>query len=207
MTSRAKTPIPEGKVRWRRLAGLGLPALGLTGVLVLLTAQGVLAAQFAISGIPFTVAADRLDGVGFEQFGGLDNVAAGSPNLADQNGQVLVMVSAIHTATVTNLCQSVNLGGFFLVIRAGNQGTPVKATNLVLDSDTLTGDSADFNNIAIGQDASTLTAVPGITGPIGDFAQQADTVAITNVRQNNWSATAATFALPNLSMTFKDTGC
>jgi hypothetical protein len=207
MASNVKNPVPEGRVRFRRLALMGVPALGLSGTLMVLTAQGVLAAQFAISGISFTVTADRLDGVGFEQFGGLDNTAAGSPNLAAANGQQLVMISAIHQATVTNMCQSVNLGAINLVIRAGNNGTPVKATDLVLDSDTLSGDTADFNNIAIGQDASTLTEVPNITGPLGDFAQQADTVTITNVRQNNWAATAASFSLPNLNMSFQTNGC
>lgn len=207
MASNAKTPVPEGKVRWRRLAVMGVPALGLSGTLMVLTAQGVLAAQFAISGISFTVTADKLDGVGFEQFGGLDNTAPGSPNLQDQNGQQLVMISAIKQATVTNMCQSVALPGINLVIRAGNKGTPVKATDLVLDSDTLSGDSAQFNNINIGQDASTLTAVPDVTGPLGDFAQQADTVTITNVRQNNWAATAASFSLPSLSMSFQSDGC
>src|SRR5215467_3333700 len=88
-------------------------------VLMALTAQGVLAAQFAISGVPFTVTASRLDGTGFEQFGFFDSMAPGSPNAsnclgastANQGncgGVVLVAVSAINDATLTNLCQSVN---------------------------------------------------------------------------------------------------
>jgi len=197
----------EGKVRYRRAAIPGLAALAAAGSLVVLTAQGALGVQFAISGMPFVVTATHLHGDGFEQFGGLDNTAPGSPNLKQLDGQEFVMVTAIKDATVTNLCQSVNLAGSFnLIIKAGGSGKPVHATNLVLDSDFLQGDEADFNNIQIGGDASTFTEVPGITGPLGIFGQQADSVDINNVRQNNWASTAATFTLPNLTMSFSNNG-
>lgn len=196
----------EGSVRWRRF----FPALLGTGVLsaalVLLTAQGVLAAQFSISGLPFTVTADRLDGTGFEQFATLDHMAEGSPNEGDTGGQVVVMVSAIDRAELTNLCQSVDMGGMVLKITAGNAGKPVKARTLVVDSDSIAG-NADFTNIDIGQDASTLDKVPGVRGNIGVFAQQADTVVIHDVRQKNWATTAAAFTLPNLRMNFASEGC
>jgi hypothetical protein len=206
----ASPPVPppsarQGRVRWRRFAALMIPATAAGGVLVVLTAQGVLAAQFAISGIAFTVTADKLDGTGFEQFGSLDNTAPGSPNLQSTGGQQIVMVSAIQSAQLTNLCQSVNLGAINLVLRAGGS-KPVQATTLVVDSDQLSGD-ASFNNIAIGQDASTLSTVPGVTGPLGDFGQQADHVTITNLRQDNYATTAASFTLPGLSMSFQGSGC
>jgi len=199
-------PPGPGKVRWRRFAAVMLPATLAGGVLVALTAQGVLAAQFAISGIAFTVTADKLDGTGFEQYGALDNTAPDSPNQTDTGGQVLVMTSAIHTATLTNLCQSIGLGAVNLILRAGGGTHPVQATNLVVDSDQLSGD-AQFTNIAIGQDASTLSEVPGVTGPLGDFGQQADHVTINNLRQNNYATTAASFTLPGLSMSFSSNGC
>ena len=187
-------------------------------VLMALTAQGVLAAQFAISGFPFTVTASRLDGTGFEQFGFFDSMdprnvsgasnclGASTANQGNCGGTVIVAVSAIKQATLTNLCQSVNLGGTNLKITAGGGSTPVTASTLVVDSDLLTGD-ATFNNIVIGQDASTFTEVPGVTGPLGDFGQQADSVTITNLRQDNFATTAATFSLPGLTLTFTDTGC
>ncbi|HEU5332359.1 MAG TPA: DUF6230 family protein, partial [Actinocrinis sp.] len=75
-----------------------------------------------------------------------------------------------------------------------------------VDSDQLSGD-AQFTNIAIGQDASTLTEVPGVTGPLGDFGQQADHVTIDNLRQDNYATTAASFTLPGLSMSFSSNGC
>src|SRR2546421_1096759 len=88
-TSDASAERSEGRVRWRR-AGPMLAAATLAGVvLMVLTAQGVLAANFAISGIPFTVTADRLEGTGFEQFATLDQMAGDqtNPNAGDTQGQ------------------------------------------------------------------------------------------------------------------------
>jgi len=195
-----------GRVRLRRFAALAVPATLAGGALVFLTAQGVLAAQFSISGMPFTVTATDLQGTGLEQYGALDYTAPGSPNLTEDNGQMLVFVSAIKQAELTDLCQSVSIGFTNLVIRAGAGSTPVSATDLIVDSDTLTGD-ASFTNLAVDQDASTLTEVPGVAGPLGTFGQQADTVNIKNLRQENWATTASTFTLPGLSMSFSSNGC
>ncbi|MFE9421541.1 DUF6230 family protein [Kitasatospora sp. NPDC006697] len=195
----------RGRVRLRRAALMAVPACVAGGVLMALTAQGVLGAQFSISGMAFTVTADRLDGTGFEQFGGLDNMIDNSPNAGNTGGQVLVAVSAIKSAQLTNLCQSVNLGGTNLRITAGDAGTPVTATGLTTDSDVLSGDAA-FTTMEIGGDASTFTKA-GVQGPPGVFGQQADTVVIQNLRQDNYATTAATFKLPNLHLSFSDQGC
>jgi Family of unknown function (DUF6230) len=195
-----------GRVRWRRFgAMLGISGV-ITGTLVVLTAQGVLAAQFAISGLPFTVTADQLNGTGFEQFATLDSMVPKSPNAGSTGGQLVLVVSAIKSATLTNLCQSVSLGGSYLKITAGTGSTPVSASTLVVDSSQLSGD-ATFSNIDVGQDASTLNEVPGVTGNAGVFAQQADHVTINNLRQTNYATTAATFTLPGLSLGFSSTGC
>ncbi|MFG2329626.1 DUF6230 family protein [Streptomyces sp. NPDC048604] len=199
-------PERRGRVRYRRAAFMGLPALVAAAGLVVLTAQGALAAQFAISGMPFTVAADSLEGRGFGQFGGLDNMAEGSPNAGDTGGQVLVIVTAIRQAELTNLCQSVELGGTFLKITAGDKGTTVKASGLTTDSTDITGKLAAFDNIEIGGDASTFDKPP-VKGPLGSFGQQADTVTLKDLRQTNYATTAARFTLPDLHMTFASEGC
>jgi len=178
----------------------------LSAALVALTAEGVLAVQFAISGIPFTVTADRLEGTGFAQWAELDHMAENSPNAGDTGGQVVVVVSAIREATLTNLCQEINLGGINLLITAGNKGTPVRATNLVVDGDEILG-NATFDNISIGQDASTLDKVPGVVGNPGVFGQQADRVVITDLRQNNYATTAGSFRLPDLHLRFTQDTC
>ncbi|MFI1445295.1 DUF6230 family protein [Streptomyces fructofermentans] len=202
---RPEGPALRGRVRARRAAVMAVPATLVAAGLMILTAQGALGVQFAISGMPFTVTATNLDGQGFEQFGALDQMAEGSPNEGDTGGQVLVVVSAIRNATLTKLCQSVDLGGTNLLITAGQGEQKVTATNLTTDSTELSGDAA-FDNIEIGNDASTLDKA-GVQGPKGVFSQQADTVRIAHLRQTNYATTAAVFKLPGLKLRFSDQGC
>jgi Family of unknown function (DUF6230) len=212
----------EGRVRWRRSGAMFAFAAAGGAILMALTAQGIVAAQFAISGVPFTVTSTKLEGTGFEQFGFLDSMAPGSPNAdntlgappnqGNTGGQVVVVVSVIQSATLDNICQSVNLGGTNLKITAGSPGHPVVASMLTVDSDLLTGD-ATFSNIVIGQDPSTFDKVhdprtgAAVTGPLGDFGQQADSVQIVNLRQDNFATTAASFSLPGLVLGFSPDGC
>jgi hypothetical protein len=184
---------------------MAVPATLVAAGLAVLTAQGALGVQFSISGMPFTVTATELDGTGFEQFGGLDNMADNSPNAGDTGGQVLVVTSAIKSATLTKLCQSVDLGGTNLLIKAGAGSRKVEATDLTTDSTEMSG-NASFNNIEIGNDASTLTKA-GVKGPLGVFSQQADTVHIDDLRQTNYATTAGVFKLPGLKLSFSSTGC
>jgi len=212
MTTPETVPAAGG-VRWRRFGG----AIALTGAvtagLVALTASGVLAANFSISGMPFTVTATNLHGDGFEQYATIDNLIDNSPNCNDEEGcQRLVIVSAINTAQLTKLCQSVDLGPISMKITAGDNGSPVQAKALVVDSNLISGD-ADFKNINVGQDASTFDKVTDpntgekIKGGEGVFGQQADSVDIANLRQNNYATTAAKFTLPHLHMSFTSSGC
>lgn len=201
----SEVPARRGRVRARRAAIMAVPAAAVAAGLAILTAEGALGVQFAISGMPFTVTATELNGTGFEQFGGLDQMAPGSPNEGDTGGQVLVITSAIKNATLTKLCQSVDLGGTNLLITAGGGKDKVEASDLTTDSTELSGDAA-FTNIEIGNDASTLTKA-GVKGPIGVFSQQADTVRIANLRQTNYATTAAVFKLPGLKLGFSSKGC
>ncbi|MEV6345315.1 DUF6230 family protein [Actinoplanes sp. NPDC051851] len=206
MSLDSHTPARHGHTRWRRFGVTMLTGLAVTTGLILLTGKGVLAASFSISGMPFIITSPKLTGTGFEQYAELDSMAPNSPNEGDTGGQVIVIVSAINKGELAGLCQSIELGGMYLKITAGSASDPVKAEKLIVDSDLITG-NADFTNIEIGNDASTLDKVPGAKGNIGVFGQQADTVTITNLRQNNYATTAAVFHLPNLKMSFSSTGC
>ena len=183
-----------GKVRWRRFAIAAVPAIAVAGTLVGLTAEGAIASSISVSGEAFTISAKQLSGTGFEQFGGIVAQSNGTPHP--------VMVSAIQNANLTNLCQSVTIGPITLRLTAGDAGTPVNAQNLIVDADSQTGSTATFSNITIGQDAGTLTEVPGTTGPAGSFGEQADSVTIDNLKQDTWLTTAGTFTLPDLSLGF-----
>jgi Family of unknown function (DUF6230) len=183
-----------GRVRWRRFAILFLPALAIAGTLIGLTAEGVLAANISVSGSAFEVSSSQLNGTGFEQFGGVVTDAANNPHP--------VAISAIQSATLANLCQSVAVGPIVLRITAGGGGTPVSASNLIVDADQLSGSTAVFHNITIGQDAGTLTEDPGVAGQAGGFGQQASSVTIDNLQQHTWLTTAGTFTLPGFSLSF-----
>jgi Family of unknown function (DUF6230) len=189
----------QGRVRWRRFALLFVPAVGVTGLLLGLTAEGALASSFSISGQQFQVSANSLTGTGFQQFGTVDEEVGNKP--------VAVAESEIGTAHITNLCQSVvanfplGLGTYTLRITAGTGSTPVSASSLIIDANQLSGSTATFNNINIGQDASTLNAIPGVPdGAAGTFGQQASGISITNLRQTALSTSAGTFTLPGFGL-------
>lgn len=194
-------PSGRGRVRWRRAAALAVPAVLACGALVALTARGVLGIQMSVSGMPFTVTADRLQGHGFEQFGGL----APTSGRAGGAGRAPAVVSAIDSASLTNLCQSVDLGATNLLIRAGTGGARVTADHLTTDSALIRGD-ASFSDLEIGNDAGTLDTA-GVQGPSGGFGQQAATVTVDHLRQTDWATTAAVFKLPGLRLSFSRSGC
>lgn len=187
---KAQTP---GKIRWRRFAMVALPAAAIAGTLVGLTAQGAIASSISVSGQEFLVTASQLNGTGFEQFGG---------QVTEGSGPQPVIVSAIHSASLANLCQSVQVGPLVLRLTAGSGGTPVTADNLIVDASGQTGSEAIFRNITIGQDAGTLTEDPGTAGQSAGFGQQADSITINNLVQHTWLTTAGTFTLPGLSIGF-----
>jgi Family of unknown function (DUF6230) len=196
---RARASVP-GRVRWRRFALMFLPAAAVTAILLVVTANGALAVSFSISGQQGETSADSLTGTGFQQFGTADVTKGGTI--------IPVAESEISSAQITNLCQSVvtnipALGTFTLRITAGGGGTPVSASSLVIDANQLSGSTATFQNISIGQDASTLNADPGAAdGQAGSFGQQASSISISNLQQTAFSTSAGTFTLPGFSLSF-----
>ena len=195
----------QGRVRWRRFAAIFIPALLAIMVVLFLAAQGAIGVSFAISGTPFTVKASELSGTGFEQWGAVDTDLSNTPHP--------VFVSSFNSATLTNLCQAVSTGlpspfPAFLLIKAGGSGTSgASATNLVVDAQSLTADSATFNNINIGQDPNSFTNPKPSGLPNGTFGQAASSVDITNVNQSALATTAGVFTLPGLTIGFSGTGC
>jgi hypothetical protein len=184
---------PQGRVKWRRFAMVAVPAVIVAGALIGLTAEGAIASSISVSGEEYLITASKLTGTGFEQFGGQVSGASGTQP---------VIISAIHSATLTNLCQSVTVGPITMHLTAGGGGTPVSAQNLVVDASGQTGSEAVFHNISIGLDAGTLSEDPGAEGASGGFGQQADSMEIDNLVQHTWLTTAGTFTLPDLKLGF-----
>ncbi|MEU3914568.1 MULTISPECIES: DUF6230 family protein [Streptomyces] len=173
-----------------------VPAVAVTAGLGIALAQGALAASFAVSGQQFKVSAQSLEGEGFAQYGSVDVNA--------RQELIPVAVTAIKEAKLHSLCQSVVtslpvIGDISLNLTAGKKA-PVEASNLFVDATQLAGD-AEFTNIEIGRDASTLDKGPAEAQGMQDlFAQQADKVTISSLRQTAWATNAGTFKLSGLSM-------
>jgi len=203
-----------GRTRWKRFGLVFVPAVAAGAALAIMVANGALAVSFAVSGSQFKVAASSLDGDNFSQYGSIDH-GTGATDFHP------VVVSVIEgPSELTDLCQSVVvpipgplqpiLGAQRIIkITAGGGNTPVTADNLVVDMTQLNASQANFDDMRIGQDASTL-GVNGIVEPNpspGGFAQAAGHVHITNLQQTAWATTAGTFTLPGLSLGFSGSEC
>ncbi|WP_329567715.1 DUF6230 family protein [Kitasatospora sp. NBC_01266] len=205
-----------GKTRWKRFALVMVPSIAATAVVGVSIAQSALAASFSVSGQQFKVTADQLHGTNFAQFGSVDVGADKSTHV--------VAISAFDTASIHNLCQSVvynlgPLGTYTLQLHAGTAAVAssglatdpnqVQAKDLLIDLNSLQAD-ATFQQINIGQDASTLTgsatqnwkAADGSSKPTGalGFAQSAPVADLNNVKQTAWATSAGTFSLPGLNL-------
>jgi len=192
-TESKSASLPKGRIQWRRFALILVPAAVITATLVGLTANGAIAASISVSGQEFLVTSTQLNGTGFEQFGS---------QISGPKGTQPVVVSAIHSATLSHLCQQVKVGGVTLTLHAGDGSTPVSASNLIVDASGQSGSEAVFHNITIGQDAGSLVQDPGTSGQSGGFGQEASSVQINNLVQHTWLTTAGTFTLPGLTLGF-----
>ena len=88
-----------------------------------------------------------------------------------------------------------------MLIKAGGGGKPASASDLQIGMTGLKGDSS-FGNIRIGVDASTVNTAA--KGSAGDFAQDADTVTISNLEQTAWSTQASVFTLTGMTLQLTD---
>jgi hypothetical protein len=186
-----------------------VPSVAATAAIGVARAQGALAASFSVAGQSFKVTADRLEGKGFAQYGAIDSGKSLDGSKVERHP---VAVSAFREATINGMCQSVltptPFGNVSLILKAGgDKNKPVTADNLYIDVADLQAD-ATFSNIDIGVAAQDAGKGPGMkpgevqqqkANPFG-FAQQADSVVLTNVKQTAWATTAGTFKLSGLKM-------
>ena len=193
--------IPESHTSWKRFALFAAPAGVAVGALLVGMANGALAASFSVSSQQFKISADEMSGEGFAQFGWIDATA--------RDEAVPVAVAGIREAEIHNLCQSVLttefpfVGDISLMLTAGDAGTPVEASDLVIDMEQMDG-NAEFETMEIGRDASTLDKGPdGFGSGQGHndlFGMQSDTIHVEDLEQTAWGASAGIFRLNNLSL-------
>lgn len=192
-----------GRTNWRRFAiAAVIPTAAVVGVMVGV-AQGAIPTNIVISGTPFKLSADKLDGEGFTQYSGQAGTASHGdiPAHDDKPAQKILAVSGIHSADIYNLCQTVAVGPIVLRIEAGKDpDNPAHAEDLLIGMTELGGD-ATFTNIDIGTDAASLKKDHASThGDSGGFGQEADHVVIENLRQVAYSTSATNFRLTGMSL-------
>jgi hypothetical protein len=192
-------------VKFRKLTGThtgrlvlaAIPVAVVSTFLMAGVANGAVPVSFSVSGSQFQISASQLDGTGFSQYAGV------APDTAGKDHQVAI--ANINSATLSDLCQAVvtdtPMGKVGLLITAGGGGKPATASNLQIGMTDLKGDST-FGNIRIGVDASTVKT--SAKGSAGDFAQDADTVKITNLQQTAWSTQASVFTLTGMHVQLTD---
>ncbi|WP_409238820.1 DUF6230 family protein [Streptomyces sp. PA5.6] len=197
--------VARGGTRWKRFAVVMVPSVAATAAIGVALSQGALAASFSVSGQSFKVSADKLDGHGMVQYGGVDV----GVDMEGKKAAHPVSVSAFKKAKITNMCQSVVthipvLGDVTLQLNAGGGKKPVEAKNLYIDVAQLDAD-AEFRDINIGVAAGSSTKGPGMKGgkeqanPNG-FAQEADRAILKDIEQTAWATSAGTFKLSGLNM-------
>ena len=188
-----------GRTNWRRFAiAAVIPTAAVVGVMVGV-AQGAIPANLVISGTPFKLSADRLEGEGFTQYSGQAKAAANAD--PGTGGQKILAVSGIKSADIYNLCQTVAVGPIVLRIEAGREeNNPAHADDLLIGMTELNGD-ATFKHIDIGTDAASLSQDGAAShGQPGGFGQEAEHVTITNLRQVAYSTSATNFRLTGMSL-------
>jgi hypothetical protein len=196
MVSRQTTAGRRSGTQWRRFGLVAIPAFLVSGAMLFATAQGALAASFAVAGTSFKLHADRLEGTSMSQFGTVDTGSGSNHPVA---------VNTFKEAKLYNLCQSMviptPIKDMTIKLTAGSATEPVTATNLVTDLDLLQGD-VTFNGPKIGIDAGKTTeGVDAAKGKAGSFALQADSVSIKDADIQAWATTAGTFVLKGLKLT------
>ena len=183
--------------RTGRVALATVPVAAVASLLLTGVAQGAVPVSFSVSGSQFQISASQLEGTGFSQYAGVTNDTAG--------GEHNVAIANITSATLADLCQSVvsetPLGKVGVLITAGGGGAPASASDLQIGMTGLQGDSS-FGNIRIGVDASTVNT--SAKGTEGDFAQDADTISIANLKQTAWSTQASVFTLTGMKLELTD---
>lgn len=180
-----------------RIVLAAVPVAVVSTLLMTGVAQGAVPVSFAVSGSQFQISASKLEGSGFSQYAGVAPDTAGT--------QHQVAIANIKSATLSDLCQSVitdtPLGKAGILITAGGGDAPASASDLQIGMTDLQGDS-EFSNIRIGVDASTVNTTA--KGSAGDFAQDADTISITDLKQTAWSTQASVFTLTGMHVQLTD---
>lgn len=181
----------HGRVSWKRFAALMVPASAVSGLLVGLTVQGALATSFSVAGDPFVATASGVTGTGFVNYGRYLPTEDGNRHF--------VAVNALKQADIKDFCMAVKTGPITTLMQAGGGDDPVSGSNVAFIVKDFGGDGV-MHNVIMGQDASSLDAVPGYVGTAGDFGMQASAITLDGPAMNAREMAAGTISLPGFTM-------
>ncbi|TAM90560.1 MAG: hypothetical protein EPN43_05450 [Jatrophihabitans sp.] len=200
MTTQQAAAAALGGTRWRRFTLAFGVSFGAIATVLVLMANGVIAAPVTISGTVFTVKATSLvshspgSGAAFIQYGSVDSNGSAPTGVAVTylpGGGVLSGLDQV-------VCGPTGLPGPFANLVVELKADSADATGgLIVDATSLNAATATFNNIQIGVPAPN--GIPD-TASVGKFAQTADGVTITGLNQQAVYTKAGTFALTNLGL-------
>lgn len=189
----------EGRTNWKRTGLMFFPLVGCVGVMVLAMAQGALAASFAVSGSAFQVSASEVHA---------DSVSSFPSSLSTLEGEgQAVLLAAVEEGSASDVCVSLiqdlpMVGEISMIVRSGVD-SPIQGTNLVVNTEALTGASGTVHNVEAGRDASTLQ---GTQGPEGLFGVQASSMDAVDVESTAWAANGGTLTLEGLEVEISPSG-
>lgn len=199
--SSAVDALGGGHTRWGRVIIAVIPAL----VVVLLLAgsmiTGLLAATFALGGVPIDVRAATLDATGMGLYGDTRSLITGDA--------FNVAAAGVEEATITGLCLGIEVpvGAGFNIVLSAPDDVEVNASNLLLDADSLRG-SLSATGLEVGRDASVMDR-GGVTGPAGTDAVQVAQVELGDATIAAHRLSAGTISLSDISIAVQgaDGGC
>ncbi|MEO3809048.1 DUF6230 family protein [Sphaerisporangium sp. B11E5] len=190
----------EGRVRWTRFALVFVPGALVMALLVDGILRGAIGAAFIVADGRIKASAAEVRQGPFASYGGFVVNHAGE--------HIPVLVNKISHITAIDFCQSVIMHtpiGPVTLRATGGHDRPVTARNLTTYEAMLAGDVTYFD-LEVNRDAATLDAVPGFTGPPGDFGQQGSSGVVRNFREVNWAVTADMFSIPDAKVTVRRNG-
>ena len=193
----------SGGTRWRRFVLAFGASFGAIATVMVLMANGVIAAPITISGTVFQVKADSLvahtpdSGPAFIQYGTVDRGGSSATGVAVTD----LPAGGVLTNMKQTVCGETGLGGVvpswkYLVVELSADSADATG-GLIVDATQLNAATATFHNIQIG-----VPAPNGIPDPaaVGSFAQTASGVSIDSIDQKAVYTQAGTFKLSNLGL-------
>lgn len=191
------SPHTPGRTRWRRFAGILLPALGAVGLMIAGVVQGVLPVSAAVQGqqrIKFSV--DEISAVGYGGFPRFFRTRDGEDRtvvavgLSDVEARGLCTSGAVDTP----------LGRYVLRLETDPDAPPLHAGDLRMAIESIDGVDVAGETLSLNRADTAPDGTPRDTGPDGTLPINARALMIGIHADVRW-VTAADLELSGVDLT------